>query len=157
MDRREKAEQFVKVLFSDKVDKAGCAYYGHCEFVASYSYNYALALGLGEEKASLLYLVGLCHDVLEDTDTTEEELSSYIGEEALALVKILTNRGDDYDAYFSSVKKNRLASIVKLADATHNADITRFPALMRDEKRWKKSLKYANNVRILSDLVKDAY
>lgn len=157
MDNREKTEEFVKALFHDKVDKAGHPYYGHCDFVASYSYHYALALGLSVEKAELLYLVGLCHDVLEDTETTEAELSSYIGEEALALVKILTNRGADYEAYFTEVKKNRLASIVKLADATHNADITRFPASLRDEKREKKSLKYVNNVRILSELVREDY
>lgn len=42
-----------------------------------------------------LWLAALCHDLYEDTDTTEKELKSLIGKKAASIVEELTFRPDD--------------------------------------------------------------
>ncbi|MBQ0071070.1 MAG: HD domain-containing protein [Spirochaetales bacterium] len=157
MEKYRNVEEYVKNLFSGAVDKADAPYYHHCEYVANYGRTYAEALGLAEEEVEAVYLAGLCHDVLEDCGdrVSEEELGLLIGQKALSLVKTLTNREgkDGYDAYFEGIKKNRLASIVKLADATHNGDVTRFREEDRTPKCVEKSLFYLSHVLELQKIL----
>ena len=66
-------------------------------------------------------ITALFHDLLEDTDATEQEISYYGGADVLAAVKVLTkNKGYIMDIYIQNIKDNPMAKMVKLADRLHN-------------------------------------
>lgn len=63
----------------------------------------------------------LFHDLLEDTDASEIEISSYGGEDVLTAVKLLTkSKGHKTELYIQSIRNNLIAKMVKLADRLHN-------------------------------------
>ncbi len=154
----ETLEQWVKAKFANRKDHAGKPYYGHCDFVANFARQYACALGLPGNEVATVYQAGLCHDLLEDTDTSEVELLSRTSSEVLDLVKILTHLpSDPYEDYFEQILPNRLAVIVKLADATHNAMITRFDETDRTEPLMAECLEYASRMLRLQRRIMDWY
>ena len=66
-------------------------------------------------------IAALFHDLLEDTDATEEEIVKYGSEEILEAVNLLTKKkGYDMAEYIASIKKNPIAFAVKGADRLHN-------------------------------------
>ena len=68
------------------------------------------------------YLItALFHDLLEDTDATEEEILKYGNAEILEAVKLLTKeKGYNMSEYISAIKGNPIAFAVKAADRLHN-------------------------------------
>lgn len=80
-----------------------------CELVRSWGYD--------EE----YQIVALFHDLLEDTDTTDEEIVALAGERVLEAVKALTKeKGYNIEEYIASVKADPIAFVVKTADRLHN-------------------------------------
>ena len=66
-------------------------------------------------------ITALFHDLLEDTDATEEEILKYGNQEILDAVKLLTKqKGYDMSEYISAIKSNPIAYAVKSADRLHN-------------------------------------
>ena len=66
-------------------------------------------------------IAALFHDLLEDTDATEEELLRYGNEKILEAVKCLTKeKGYDMKKYIGAIKNNPIAFSVKAADRLHN-------------------------------------
>ena len=109
-----------------------------CEIVKSQDYdeNYQIA--------------ALFHDLLEDTDATDEEILKYGNKEVLDAVKLLTKeKGYVMAEYIQSIKENPIAKAVKLADLQHNSDITRLDRV--DEKALKRAEKYKQAMKLLSD------
>ena len=90
-------------------------------------------------------IVGVLHDVVEDSPWTSQELeaegfSKQITDALRCLTK--TSENENYDEYIERIKKNPLAVSVKLNDLTDNMDIRRLPYLSdKDVKRLKKYLK----------------
>ena len=80
-----------------------------------------VALRLKEEGYDLTYqIVGLFHDLLEDTDTSEEEIRAY-GEDILTAVKLLTKDSEqDMPLYIENILRNPIAKAVKEADRNDN-------------------------------------
>ena len=77
-----------------------------------------VALSLYKESDKI---VALLHDILEDTDATEEEILKYGSPEILESVKLLTKeKGYDMEKYISAIKANPIAFAVKSADRLHN-------------------------------------
>ena len=73
--------------------------------------------GYGED----YQITALFHDLLEDTNATEEEILQYGNEEILVAVKLLTKqKGYDMQEYIKAIKGNEIAFIVKSADRLHN-------------------------------------
>ena len=93
---------------------------------------------------------GWLHDVIEDTELTLEDLNKYdFSKEVLEAVDIITKkRGEDYQSYLNSVKKNKLARAVKLADLRHNSDLTRL--IKVTEKDIKRKEKYQKAIDFLN-------
>lgn len=87
---------------------------------------YAHHLGKVVENAALLgadVAVAWLHDVLEDTDTTEEELRKLFSDTVVDAVVALTRRdGSNDDEYYAAVAKNPLAARIKIADLTANLE-----------------------------------
>ena len=66
-------------------------------------------------------IVALFHDLLEDTDATEEEILKYGSPEILKAVKLLTKKkGYNMSEYINAIKQNPIAFKVKAADRLHN-------------------------------------
>jgi (p)ppGpp synthase/HD superfamily hydrolase len=66
-------------------------------------------------------IAALFHDLLEDTDATEKEISDIGGEAVLAAVKLLTKeKSYQMDSYIAKIKENPIARAVKAADRIHN-------------------------------------
>ena len=134
----EKAYEIAKKAHLGQVDKAREDYIKHPEKVASF-------VKTDEEKA-----VAYLHDVIEDTELTLEDLSEYgFSKEVIEAVDIITKkRGEDYQSYLNSVKKNKLARAVKLADLRHNSDLTRLAKVT--EKDIKRKEKYQKAIDFLN-------
>ena len=134
----EKAYKIAKKAHLGQVDKAGEDYIKHPEKVASF-------VKTDEEKA-----VAYLHDVIEDTELTLENLYEYdFSKEVIEAVDIITKkRGEDYQSYLNSVKKNKLARAVKLADLRHNSDLTRLTKVT--EKDIKRKEKYQKAIDFLN-------
>ena len=73
--------------------------------------------GYGED----YQITALFHDLLEDTNATEDEILSYSNESVLTAVKLLTKeKGYDMKKYIDGIKNNPIAFAVKSADRLHN-------------------------------------
>lgn len=86
-------------------------------------------------------IVAILHDIIEDTDVTEEDLlkaglSKHIVD---AIVMLSKPYDEDYMDYVKKVASNPLAKEVKLADLQHNMDLRRLSTLKeRDLVRNRK-------------------
>ncbi|EGK86040.1 bifunctional (p)ppGpp synthetase/guanosine-3',5'-bis(diphosphate) 3'-pyrophosphohydrolase [Microcoleus vaginatus PCC 9802] len=98
-----------------QVDKAGNPYLDHPLFVME-------NVNSLEEK-----IVAVLHDAVEDSELTLEQLRSEGFPEALvsAIAAITKIEGEAYPAYLERVIANPIALQVKIADVTHNLDISR--------------------------------
>ena len=135
----EKAYEIAKKAHLGQIDKAGEDYIKHPEKVASF-------VNSDEEKA-----VAYLHDVIEDTELTLEDLREYgFSEEVLKAVDVITKKkGQDYQTYLNSVKENKLARVVKLADLRHNSDLTRLINITEKDRerkeKYQKAIDFLNS------------
>ena len=73
--------------------------------------------GYGED----YQITALFHDLLEDTDATEDEILSFSNQDVLTAVKLLTKeKGYDMQKYIEAIKNNPISFAVKNADRLHN-------------------------------------
>lgn len=102
------AEALATIAHSGQVDKSGRPYRNHLERVAS---------RLGPDTHSII--VAWLHDVIEDTEVTEQCIRSVIGESVADDVLVLTRRdGETYKDYIARVCAHGSVEVcrVKLAD-----------------------------------------
>ena len=88
-------------------------------------------------------IIGLFHDLLEDTDATKKEIIALSNHKVYNIVLLLTKEeGYSMDDYMSRIQNNKLATAVKLADRNHNLRCS----LVADEefrmKYYKESYEY---------------
>lgn len=104
---------FVKDRHGDQKRSQGTPYYEH---------PFAVADKLAEKGYGVGYQVAaLCHDLLEDTDTTYEELAGRVGADVANVVRLLTKEeGYQMADYIKRIESNEMAKAVKLADKLHN-------------------------------------
>ena len=80
-------------------------------------------------------IAALFHDLLEDTDATEEEILKYGNQKILEAVVLLTKKkGYDMAEYINALKENPIAFAVKAADRLHNLNC----AIITDEEFKRK-------------------
>lgn len=133
MSTLERAIEIATEAHSGQYDKAGNAYIGHPLRVMN--------MGKTEEEM----ILGVLHDVAEDTEWTFEMLEAEgFSLEIIEALKCVTkvSENENYEQFIERVKKNPLAVAVKINDLTDNMDIRRLPYLSdKDVKRLKKYLK----------------
>lgn len=140
----EKSEELIKKLFEGKVDKGGFPYLVHLHEVSS------------RVEGENSKIIGLLHDVLEDTDTTRDDLIKMgYSERIVSAIETLTRKkGEDYNDYIERIiaSNDEDALNVKLADLNHNMDISRiknptFKDVDRIEKRYRPAyIKISNKL-----------
>ena len=133
MSSLQRAIEIATEAHSGQFDKSGKEYIGHPLRV--------MEMGQTEEEK----IVGVLHDVIEDTDWTFEALEAEgFSQEIIGALRCVTkiSENENYDDFIERVKKNPLAVTVKINDLTDNMDIRRLPYLSdKDVKRLKKYLK----------------
>ena len=133
MSTLERAIEIATEAHQGQFDKAGRDYICHPLRV--------MEMGKTENEK----IVGVLHDVIEDTDWTFERLAEEgFSDEVIAALRCVTkiSENENYDDFIDRVKKNPLAVAVKINDLTDNMDIRRLPYLSdKDVKRLKKYLK----------------
>ncbi len=112
-------------------DKAGRCYIFH---------PINVALGV---KGIRTKTVALLHDVLEDSDLYSIKDFSFLDEEQMEGILLLThNTDEEYFDYINRVKTNKIALAVKLSDLRHNSNLKRLKTITeRDINRRNKYLK----------------
>ena len=95
--------------------------------------------------------VALLHDVVEDTPITLSDLEQIFPVQVVEIVRLLTHDENiDYFDYIREIKKNPIATKVKLEDLKHNSDESRSIGsnLTQDQLLYWKT-KYAKAKEIL--------
>lgn len=134
------AKEIATIAHKGQIDKAGKPYVKHLEAVASKVE--------GKEEKTVAWL----HDVLEDTDYTQDQLSVFFPQAIVEAVEALTKRrGESYEDYLRRISENPLAIKVKLADLEHNTDLTRFDSPSHTDV--DRAQKYVERRKMLVDLV----
>jgi (p)ppGpp synthase/HD superfamily hydrolase len=136
------AELIARLAHQGQFDEQGVPYINHPIFVAG-------LLESAEEKT-----VGYLHDVVEDTVVTEADLRPIFGDKITDAVMLLTHsKEEDYFDYIKKLAPNELARRVKLADLTHNMDLSRGPLLtQREIARYEK---YQKAYKMLTTLTEE--
>ena len=134
-DEVRKAEKFAEMMHEGQVDLSNRPYIEHPKAVAS------MVEGDVEK------VVAFLHDVVEDTLVDVEDIREGFGDEVAEAVDVLTRKkGVSYMDYIKGVKENKIARVVKMADLTHNMDVSRL-AIITDAdwarvKKYKKAYDY---------------
>ena len=121
-----------------QVDKAGKPYISHPLTVMA-------QMNTPESK-----IVAVLHDAIEDSDLTITDLvrqgfPEFITDAISAITKL---EGEQYEDYILRVKSNAIARQVKIADVTHNMDISRIAN--PTEKDFQRLEKYK---KVLQELI----
>lgn len=107
------AVEYIKLKHKGQKRKQGTPYYEH---------PVAVCKLLKEKNFSEEYqIVGLFHDLLEDTNTSYDEILNLTTKKIADAVKLLTKEsGYNMSDYIGNIKQNEIARMVKLADRIHN-------------------------------------
>lgn len=128
----EKAKEYIKEKHKNQKRKQGTPYYLH---------PLEVSIILKEKGFSETYqIVGLFHDLIEDTETTYEEILELTNEEIANAVKLLTKeKGYVMKEYINRIKQNKIARIVKIADRIHNLSETHLASEKFQERYIKET------------------
>lgn len=129
----------ASIAHSGQTDKAGQPYILHPLHV------------MMEQTTETAMVIGVLHDVLEDTDTFPGDLRIVgISTYCMSAVEVLTKiKNDTYDKYIEQIIEGSLdfpeVIDVKLSDLTHNMDLYRFyrKGLPLPPNFWEKHIRYA--------------
>lgn len=135
----EKALGICLAAHAEQVDLAGNPYYEH---------PVHLAEQMDDEATTC---AALLHDVIEDTDTTLDDITlAGMPDAVVEAVGLLTHkRGTPYMDYIEGLADNPIAKKVKLADLEHNSDLSRLPEVT--ERDLKRIEKYKRAIELLKD------
>jgi len=147
-----KAKEIAKSAHKDQVDKAGKSYFEHAQAVCEIASS--IILSWDEEFDDFLIkakIVSYLHDVIEDTSLTIENLWDYqVPTDCILAIETLTKKsGQDYWDYLAEVKLNKLATVVKIADLTHNSDLSRLEKVTKEDlarrDKYLKAIDYLSS------------
>ncbi len=143
--------EYIKEKHKNQKRKQGTPYYLHPVEVSKilekkgFSKDYQIA--------------GLFHDLLEDTDTTFEEILQISNMEIAEAVRLVTKEnGYIMEEYMKRISENKMARMVKLADRIHNLSEAIYTSRDFQERYIKETEKWfidlAKNTVFENDLIK---
>jgi metal dependent phosphohydrolase, HD domain len=139
MDFIKKAYEIAAEAHEGQIDKGGNPYINHPLAVAKLV------------KTEIEKTVALLHDVVEDTSITLHDLKkSGFSKAVIDAVDCITKReAESLSSYLARVKSNSVATIVKIADLTHNSEISRIPTPSQKDydrlERYKRELDFLHD------------
>lgn len=126
----------ARLAHEGQTDDGGVPYFEHPKNVA------------GMLQDPVLKAIAYLHDVLEDTAVRKEDLYAVFPRQVAETVVLLTHRPEEtYATYIRRIAGDPLARKVKMADLTHNMDLSRLKevtpyARKRLELRYKPAYEY---------------
>ena len=138
----ERAMEIARQAHAGQIDKAGADYIEHPLRV--------MEMGENEEQK----IVGVLHDVVEDSDWTFEMLEAEgFSSEVITALKCVTklSEEEDYDHFIGRVLTNELAMRVKLLDLEDNMDLARLAECTEADVKRNQKYKEASD-RIKANL-----
>ena len=123
----------------DQLDKTGLPYVFH---------PFHLAEQMDDEISTVCALL---HDVVEDSDRSFEDLEKMgFPPEVIEVLRLLTHDPDvPYFDYVKMIASNPIAKKVKLADLTHNSDLSRMDVI--DQYALARTEKYQKAIAMLTN------
>ena len=123
----ELTKKAINLMFKkhkDQVDKSGLPYVFH---------PFHIAEQMKDENTTI---VALLHDIVEDTDTTFEDLKEMgFNDKVIDALKLMThNKDEDYFKYVEKIGKNPIARKVKIKDLEHNMDTSRLNVVTKKDQ-----------------------
>lgn len=111
-------------------------------------------------------IVALFHDLLEDTDTTYEELVEISNKEIADAVRLVTKeKGYAMSDYINRIMRNDMARMVKLADRLHNLSEAHLASVkfreryIKETDEWfidlAKGTVFENDIKNILDSLKE--
>ena len=126
----------VSQAHSTQYDKAGAPYVGHLMYVCTIApiRSRQIDSTLTEEQLAIIRIIALAHDLFEDrphwTESFESIIQKHIPQHYQTIIDSLQaithHEGQTYREYIEAVKKDRFATLVKIADSQHNSIVERF-------------------------------
>lgn len=157
MERLWSALILMRELHAGQTDKCGQPYWIHPFTVAMCKLNCVID---GTDISTAI--VGLLHDVLEDTDITEQELLRRFPmkiDEREALELLTRKDGVSYDDYITSIieSDNKIAIYVKIYDLIHNKQLSRLTdaGIAVTDKDKQRTEKYRKALDRLLAVIKE--
>ena len=151
MERLMAALELCRKLHAGQVDKCGQPYWIHPFTVAMRGFT-----GYANDRPISYAIVGLLHDIPEDTGMAVESLTQLmeLTDKEIDALKLLTRQeGVSYNEYINSIIEsgNEIAINVKIYDLLHNMNLDRFTEADvkitdQDIKRGKKYEKAFNKL-----------
>lgn len=137
----KKAINFMFEAHKGQLDKSGLPYVFH---------PFHLAEQMRDEATTV---AALLHDVVEDTDYSIEDIEAMgFGNKVCDALRVLTHdKTVPYMDYIKSIKKNPVATAVKIADLMHNSDLSRLNTV--DKADEDRAAKYRDALLILKESV----
>ena len=151
LSKREIALAIAAKAHEGAVDKAGAPYIFHPMRVAEAASKNA-APGTWDNR----YIVGVLHDVLEDSDIDECDIAEALdigldGDIMNALRAVSREPGEPYHEFIERCGRNELARVVKMHDLEDNMDLDRIPNPGKAD--YKRAEKYGLALLYLRNLV----
>jgi len=143
MGSLDKAISLAALQFVDKFDKGGQPYILHCLWV----------MNKMPKDDQELRSAAVMHDLLEDTDITEDDLREMgFSERVISAVKHCTHSNKEtYEDYIEKQIATNLDAIeIKLYDLEHNSCITRLKGV--DDRDGRRIQKYHKAFLYLKDV-----
>lgn len=127
--------EFMKYKHKDQKRIQGTPYYTH---------PLAVSKILKDKNFSIDYqIAALFHDLLEDTDTTYDEIKKITNTDIAEAVRLVTKEsGYTIEDYIDRISKNKMAKMVKLADRIHNLSEAHFTSKEFQKKYIEETEKW---------------
>lgn len=107
-----------------------------------------VAIKLETEEQKIL---GVLHDVVEDTNMTIEDIEQIFGEKIAKRLDLLTHKkGERYEEYIAKISEDIVCRRVKLADLMDNIMVDRVKKLPDNEETFLRLRKYYKAIKFLN-------
>lgn len=138
-DMTKKAMRICFEAHKDQVDKNGIPYVFHPFHVAE------------QMEDEITTTVALLHDVVEDSNYSLDDLrkAGFPASVTDALMLLTHDKSIPYLDYVATIKRNPIATTVKIADLGHNSDLTRLDCI--EDKDKERVEKYKKALEVLTE------
>jgi len=147
MNSISRALKICVLAHKTQLDKAG-------ELYSFHPIRVSLLLKTKKEK-----IVGLLHDVVEDTNWTVKKLSKegFSADILDAIDAISRREGETVMRYYNRIKENELATIIKIADLTDNSSLERYDMLPQKKHTENRQIFYLTKIEELTKYAKEKF